>query len=234
MDSLDDIQVIIPAYNEASTIGGVVEALMQQGLQNIRVVANACTDETAQLASEAGAKIIKEPRRGYGQACWSGYQRLEKHIAWVLFCDADGSDDLGCLPSLISQRSRYDFILGNRRSFRAGRSAMTWAQNYGNSLAVALIWLFWGFRFHDLGPMRLIKRESLERISMRDRNFGWTVEMQIRALEAGLRILEVSVGYRTRAGGRSKISGTVSGTIMAGSKILWTVFRLRMSRTQRR
>ena len=221
---LDKVQVIIPAYNEETTIGKVIERLQVLDLRNIRVVNNASDDNTAAVAKEAGAEVIYEPVKGYGKACWTGYQTLSPDCEWVLFCDADGSDDLESLPDFFAVVDRFDFILANRRVSKSGRGAMTPVQNFGNALAAYLIQLGWGFRYHDLGPLRLIRRQSLESINMRDRNFGWTVEMQIRAIEYKLRIKEIPMSYLPRQGGHSKISGTVSGTIKAGSKILWTVF----------
>ena len=223
---LAKVLVVIPAYNEERTVADVVRRLRGQGLENIRVVDNASSDGTAEAAVRAGAEVINEPRRGYGSACRTGYKSLPSSIEWILFCDADGSDDLENLSALFKCAPDADFILGNRRSGTEGRRAMTPAQNHGNGLAVFLIRLGWGFRYADLGPLRLIRRESLEAINMRDRDYGWTVEMQIRAVERGLRIREIPVGYFPRRGGRSKISGTLSGTLKAGTKILWTVFRL--------
>jgi glycosyltransferase involved in cell wall biosynthesis len=222
---LDKVQVIIPAYNEEPTIGKVIERLQVLGLRNIRVVNNASDDKTAVVAEEAGAEVICEPVKGYGKACWTGYQTLSPDCEWVLFCDADGSDELEHLPDFFAVVDDFDFILANRRVSKSGRQAMTPIQNFGNAFATTLIQLGWRFRYHDLGPLRLIRRQSLESIGMRDRNFGWTVEMQIRAIEYGLRIKEIPMSYLPRQGGQSKISGTVSGTIKAGSKILWTVFR---------
>ncbi len=221
----DNTLVIIPAFNEEKTIGDVVRNLKKLGFQHIRVVDNASADATAKRTTETGAEVIFEAKRGYGQACWTGYQDLPEAWSWIFFCDADGSDDLARAPDFLSVSRDYQFILGNRRWSAKGRRSMTLAQNYGNGLAVALIRLGWGFRYFDLGPMRLIRRDALEKIEMRDRDFGWTVEMQIRAVEENLQIYELDVGYFPRKGGRSKISGTISGTVKAGTKILWTIFR---------
>ena len=223
---LAKVLVVIPAYNEERTVADVVRRLRGQGLENIRVVDNASSDGTAKEAVHAGAEVIAEPRRGYGSACLAGYDNLPASIEWILFCDADGSDDLDCLPRMFICAQEADFILGNRRSGPEGRRVMTTAQNYGNGLAVFLIRLGWGFRYSDLGPLRIIRRQSLVALNMCDRNYGWTVEMQVKAIECGLRVLEIPVGYFPRRGGRSKISGTLSGTLKAGTKILWTIFRL--------
>ncbi|MGD1906973.1 MAG: glycosyltransferase family 2 protein [Leptolyngbyaceae cyanobacterium] len=224
--ALDEILVVIPALNEATTIGDVVRSLQAVGLSRIRVVDNGSSDRTVEITHQAGAEVVVEPIRGYGQACWRGLQEVDAETEWVLFCDADGSDDLSQLPQLLAQRNDYDFILGNRRGTATGRAQLTAVQNFGNGLASALIAWGWGYRYHDLGPLRLIRRQALEHIQMGDRGFGWTVEMQARAVELGLRICELPVNYRPRQGGKSKISGTLSGSFKAGVIILTTLIRL--------
>ena len=224
--ALNPILVVIPALNEAATIGEVVRSLQATGLSHIRVVDNGSDDRTAEIACQAGAEVVVEPIRGYGQACWRGLQGMDAGIEWILFCDADGSDDLSQLPALLAQRTDYDVILGNRRGTAVGRANLTAAQNFGNGLASALIAWGWGHRYHDLGPLRLIRRQALEQIQMGDRGFGWTVEMQARAVECGLHICELPVNYRPRQGGQSKISGTLSGSVKAGVIILITLAKL--------
>lgn len=230
---LNRVQVIIPALNEAETIADVVQALQKQGLQRIRVVDNGSCDRTAGVAEAAGATVIHEPHQGYGQACWLGYQDLPDDITWILFCDGDGSDDLTQLPALWQAAATADFVLTNRRNTAAARANLTWVQNFGNGLATRLIQLGWGFRYQDLGPLRLIRRDALEQMQMCDRNFGWTVEMQVKAVEMGLQIREIPVGYRPRQGGRSKISGTLRGAFSAGRIILATIGSLYWSRWRR-
>ncbi|MGK7874027.1 MAG: glycosyltransferase [Xenococcaceae cyanobacterium] len=220
---LDNILVIIPVLNEEATITGVIQSLQSSGLKKIRVVDNGSTDQSVAKAKAAGAEVLLEPTPGYGRACWQGLQQLAPDIDWILFCDGDGSDDLSQLPEFFSKRDNFDLILGNRRATAAGRAAMTPVQNFGNGLASFLIGLGWGQKYRDLGPLRLIRRSALEQIQMQDRGFGWTVEMQVRAVECNLRICELPVGYRPRQGGRSKISGTLSGSIKAGTIILSTL-----------
>jgi len=223
--------VIIPALNEEAALPRVLHELRELGLERIRVVDNGSRDRTAKIAAQLGADVLGEPHRGYGAACWRGMADFDDDIEWVLFCDADGSDDLSELQWLFAQAALgADLVLGNRRGLPASRAAMTPQQNFGNALATALIALGWGHRYHDLGPLRLIRRAALDRIAMRDRGFGWTVEMQVRAVEEKLRIAEVPVRYRRRQGGRSKISGTISGTLRAGSVILSTIGRLWLRR----
>ena len=219
--------VIIPALNEEAALPRVLRDLRDLGLARVLVVDNGSTDRTAEVAREHGAQVFAEPLRGYGAACWRGMASLDPAAAWVLFCDADGSDDLRELPRLFSAvAAGAELVLGDRRATAEGRGAMTPQQNFGNALATTLIALGWRHRYRDLGPLRLISRAALDRIAMRDRGFGWTVEMQVRAIEEGLRIAEIPVGYRRRQGGRSKISGTFRGSLHAGSIILLTLGRL--------
>ncbi|MCU0524036.1 MAG: VTT domain-containing protein [Elainella sp. Prado103] len=220
---LNSILVIIPVLNEAATIATVIRTLQNWGFQQIRVVDNGSWDRSPEIALNAGTEVVYEPISGYGRACWRGLQHLPPAIEWILFCDGDGSDDLLALDRFLNQSDRFDLILGDRTATAAGRAAMTSAQRFGNWLSTRLIWLGWGYRYRDLGPLRLIRRAALEQIQMQDRGFGWTVEMQVRAIECGLRICELPVNYRCRQGGRSKISGTIQGSIQAGVVILKTL-----------
>lgn len=232
--SLDSTLVIIPVLNEAATLGSVLQALHDYGFRQIRVVDNGSTDCSAAIALQAGAAVLHEPIPGYGRACWYGMQHLPPHIQWILFCDGDGSDDLSQLPQFLVLSDRADLVLGNRAATARGRAALTPVQRFGNRLATTLIWLGWGYHYRDLGPLRLIRRSALERLQMRDRGFGWTVEMQVRAIECGLRIWELPVDYHVRRGGQSKISGTVWGSLQAGVVILSTLARLYGQRWQTR
>ena len=229
---LDRILVIIPVQNEAATIGKVISSLQSYGLSQIRVVDNGSIDRSSMIAQEYGAEVVTEKIIGYGQACWTGLQNIPSEIEWILFCDGDGSDDLSCLPQFFQLREKYDLILGDRSATAEGKAAMTPVQHFGNSLAGWLINLGWGYGYRDLGPLRLIRRSTLEAIDMRDRNFGWTVEMQVRAIECDLNICEIPVGYRLRQGGKSKISGTVLGSIKAGIIILSTLGKLYLKKLQ--
>lgn len=227
---LDDVLVIIPVRNEEATIAKVIKDLQDFGLTKIRVVDNGSSDRSEEVATKAGAEVLSESKPGYGQACWQGLQNIPPEIEWILFCDGDGSDDLSCLGSFFSLRSQYDLILGDRRATPQGKAVMTPVQHFGNGLAGWLINLGWGYKYHDLGPLRLIRKSSLSQIAMKDRGFGWTVEMQVRAVEEGLKILEIPVNYRPRQGGKSKISGTISGSIQAGTIILSTLGKLYLSK----
>lgn len=218
--------MVIPALNEEATIAGVIGNLHRQGLHRIRVSDNGSSDATARRARAAGAEVLSEPKRGYASACRRGLQNIPRGVAWILFCDADGSDELDDVDLMIATAEDADLVLGNRFAARTGREAMTRIQRFGNQLVSRLIERGWGYRFADFGPLRLIRRKALETINMRCRGFGWNVVMQIRAVEAGLKIKEVPVRYRPRQAGRSKISGNIVGAIRAGFGILQAVVRL--------
>ncbi|HBY58600.1 MAG TPA: glycosyl transferase [Solibacterales bacterium] len=223
------VAAIIPALNEAESLANVVHALQRLGIHHVRVVDNGSTDATAAIARQSGAEVLTEPARGYGAACWRGLQDLPAAIDWILFCDADGSDDLARLPAFLQLTRQYDFILGARQS-SSEASGVNWAQRIGNAVATTGIALGWGHRYRDMGPFRLIRRDALDRIQMRDRTWGWTLEMQVRAVEEGLRIAELLVRSLPRQGGHSKIGGSLLGGIRAGAKILWTLAALFLRR----
>jgi glycosyltransferase involved in cell wall biosynthesis len=223
----DSCLVVIPALNEEATIATVVEGLRRRGFRRIRVIDNGSSDATASRAVSAGADVLTEARCGYGRACLRGLTKLPRGVAWILFCDADGSDNLDDVDSMIdAARQGADLVLSNRYVTKSGREAMTFIQRLGNRLVSRLVEYGWGFRFADFGPLRLIRRQALEDINMRERGFGWNVVMQIRALEAGLKIWEVPVRYRPRQGGKSKISGNLFAAVCAGFGILQAVARL--------
>ena len=222
--------VLIPALNEEATIRQVVSDLQRHGFHRIRVIDNGSSDRTARRAQLAGADVTTEGRRGYGRACWTALRHLPSDVKWILFCDADGSSDLRDLIRMIKVADSADLVLGNRRNNSANRGTMTFPQVFGNALATRLIHWGWGYRYADLGPLRLIRVNALDRMAMADRGFGWTVEMQVRALELGLRVREISVRYRQRQGGRSKISGTLAGTVRAGAVIVSTIGKLYLTR----
>jgi len=222
----DDCLVVIPALNEEATVGDVVRDLRRRGLKRVRVIDNGSIDATASRARAAGAEVFIEQRCGYGRACRRGLENIPRGVAWILFCDADGSDEFDDINLMIEAAEEADLVLGNRFATKTGREAMMPVQRFGNRLVSKLIERGWGFRFADFGPLRLIRRQALSHIDMRERSFGWNVVMQIRALEAGLKIREVPVRYRRRQGGRSKISGNALAATCAGFGILQAVTRL--------
>jgi glycosyltransferase involved in cell wall biosynthesis len=214
--------VIIPAHNEAACVGDVVTRLRQFGFEHIRVVDNASTDTSGQVAREAGAEVLFHPQRGYGLACWIGGVKVPQNIDWLLYCNADASDDFEAYREFARIAPENDLILG-ARTYLEDRQNLTAPQRFGNWLAPFLIRLFWGRRFADLGPQRAIRVSAYERLCLRDRGFGWTVEMQVRAVEEGLRIAEIPARCFPRPAGKSKISGNFRGSLFAGVVILQTI-----------
>jgi glycosyltransferase involved in cell wall biosynthesis len=226
------IDVIIPAHNEEASIGLVVGELPHELLREIIVCDNNSSDQTAQVGAAAGATIVREKQAGYGAACLRAMTHIAQRPAAeqpdiVVFIDGDHSDYPEQLPELVAPilREGYDLVIGSRALGEMEAGSMTLPQVFGNWLATNLIRLFYGYEFTDLGPFRAIRYPALVALGMQDRDFGWTVEMQVRAAKAGMRCTEVPVRYRRRIG-VSKISGTVRGTFLAGHKILWTIFKL--------
>jgi glycosyltransferase involved in cell wall biosynthesis len=219
------INVIIPALNEERALGLVLDEIPPDLVQKIIVVDNGSTDGTASIARERGAVVLSEPRRGYGRALQSGIGALDASCEVVVVLDADHSDFPEDMPALIQPilDGRADFVVGSRVS-GAQAGALLPQQRFGNWLTCVLIRLFFGFRFTDMGPFRAIRRRTLEDMRMEDKNFGWNVEMQVKAVRMQARILEVPVRYRPRIG-QSKISGTIRGTVMAGAIILFSIYR---------
>jgi glycosyltransferase involved in cell wall biosynthesis len=222
------VDVVIPALNEEASLPLVLAGLPRPPVRRIVVADNGSTDGTARVAREGGAEVVAAPRRGYGSACLAGLDHLRRTgpPEIVVFIDADFSDHPEELPSLIAPilAGEADLVIGSRALGTRERGALLPQARAGNLVACLLIRLFYGHRFTDLGPFRAIRWEALERLEMADPNFGWTAEMQVKAVRRGLRCAEVPVSYRRRTG-ISKITGTVSGTIRAGYKILWTVAR---------
>lgn len=220
-----NVSVIIPAFNEESSIGLVLNDLPRDALREIIVVDNGSTDNTANVARKSGARVVEEKRKGYGSACLRGIAELNQPDI-VVFLDGDYSDYPEEIAQLIQPilSGEKDFVLGSRMILPESCSALLPQARYGNRLAVFLMRIFFGHRYTDLGPFRAIRHESLKRIGMQDTNFGWTVEMQIKAVRNGLRICEIPVRYRQRVG-VSKITGTFSGTLKAGTKIIYTIFK---------
>lgn len=222
--------LVIPALNEEEALVKVLDELPRSLFSRIIVADNGSTDGTAAVAREAGAEVVHEHRRGYGQACLSAIAALGSSVDVVVFMDGDGSDVAAEAGSLMAPivAGEADLVIGSRERGRSQKGALRPVQRWGNRLAVFLIYLFYGHRYTDLGPFRAIRRQSLELLTMKDTNFGWTAEMQVKALKKNLRVAEIPVSYRVRVG-RSKISGTVGGSIKAGVKILWTIVRLRLA-----
>jgi glycosyltransferase involved in cell wall biosynthesis len=214
--------VIIPALNERDSIARVIGEI-PSWVKRVIVVDNGSTDGTADVARDAGAEVMIESLRGYGQACLTGCAAAG-NAEILVFLDGDLSDYPATMGRLVGPiaEGRADFVLGSRTLGMREKGSLLPQQRFGGWLACLLISLIWHQRYTDLGPFRAIRRTSYESLHMDDRNFGWTVQMQIRAVTSGLKILEVPVNYRRRIG-KSKISGTLRGIFSAGVKILYTI-----------
>lgn len=225
------VNVIIPAYNEAESIAKVIEAI-PKNIEEIIVVSNRSTDQTEKVAQRAGATVLSEPRMGYGYACLTGInylknKRLKPDI--VVFLDGDFSDYPDEMPKLISPiiQEQYDFVIGARKKELRESGSMTFPQIFGNWLATFLMQKMYKATFTDLGPFRAITYQKLLVLKMQDKTYGWTVEMQLKAIKHQLKYTEVPVKYRNRIG-VSKVSGTLKGAFMAGVKILGWIFKYRV------
>ncbi|MCB9082454.1 MAG: glycosyltransferase family 2 protein [Lewinellaceae bacterium] len=224
--------IIIPAHNEEAAIGQVLSAIPRELVREIVVCDNASTDNTAAVARAHGATVLREPRKGYGSACLTGIAYLQQKAATdpldcVVFLDADFSDHPEELPQLLIPitHHNFDLVIGSRVLGQREKGSLMPQQRFGNWLATTLVRWLYGVRFTDLGPFRAIRWSALQQLGMNDPNYGWTVEMQVRAAKMGLRCTEVPVSYRRRIG-TSKVSGTIRGSVLAGYKILWTIFKL--------
>ncbi len=223
------VKVIIPAFNEENGVGQVIAEIPRHLVSEIIVVNNASTDKTVHVATTAGATVLHEPISGYGRACLKGIDYLKSSDSKpdiVVFLDADHADHPEEMEQIIRPilDQEADLVIGSRSLGNKEKGSMTPQQIFGNWLATRLMKLFYGVAFTDLGPFRAITYSRLIELDMQDKTYGWTVEMQLKAAKSGFRCVEVPVRYRKRIG-FSKISGTVKGTVMAGYKILYTIFR---------
>ena len=225
------ISVIIPVHDEENALPFVLRAVPRDLVEEIVVVDNGSRDRSAAVARAGGATVLEEARLGYGAACLRGIDHLRlKRPDVVVFLDGDGSDDPAEIPGLVQPilRGGCDLVIGARVAGRREIGAMLPQARLGNRIATLLIRLLYGARFTDLGPFRAIRFDRLLDLGMQDRGCGWTVEMQVRAALRRLRCVEVPVSCGRRRGGRSKITGTLRGTLRAGWSILWTIFRTRV------
>ncbi len=222
------ISLVIPVLNEEATIASVVAAVPRGTIGEIIVVDGGSGDATVERARGAGARVLVEPRSGYGAACRAGLGALGTDCAIVVFMDGDGSDDPDEIPRLIEpiRASEADFVIGSRARGKRERGSMSAHQLLIGHLVGLATKLLYGFRYTDMGPLRAIRREALEKLGMREMTYGWNLEMQMRAARAGLRILEIPVRHRVRAGGSSKVAGSVRGTLKAGARLAITFVRV--------
>jgi glycosyltransferase involved in cell wall biosynthesis len=220
--------VVIPALDEEEPIGEVVRAVLREAVGEVVVVDNGSRDRTAERAEAAGARVVRQPQRGYGRACKAGMDAVAGDCEIVVFLDGDGSDCPELIPRLIAPilAGQRDFVIGSRIRGRREPGSMNAPQIIAGRLAGLLLSGLYGARFTDMCPFRAIRRDALLRLGMREATYGWNLEMQMRASSAGLRILELPVNHRNRRGGRSKVSGNPVASLKAGARILWTFLRL--------
>ena len=227
----EKILVIIPAFNEVDSIGKVIADIPKDLVSEVVVVNNNSTDETEKIATDFGATVLREEKKGYGYACLRGIEyaqskSLKQRTEIIVFLDGDYSDFPQEMTELVKPiiEEGYDLVIGTRTRGHREKGSMLPQAVIGNIIATKLIKLFYGYNFTDLGPFRAIKFEKLLDLQMQDTTFGWTVEMQVKAAKKKLKCSEVPVSYRKRIG-VSKITGTIEGTLKASYKILWTIFK---------
>ena len=225
---MSSVSVIIPAFDEEEPIAGVVRECLATGLPDeVIVVDNGSTDRTAERAHEAGARVVTASR-GYGRACAAGVRALSPECDIVVFLDGDGSD----VPTFMNQlvdpvaSGTHDFVIGSRTRGQREHGSMNFQQIFAGRLAGLILRILYGVRYTDMSPFRAIRRHALEQLDMREQTYGWNLEMQMKAARDGLRVLEIPVNHRRRAGGESKVSGTFRGTFVAGSRIVATLLRV--------
>jgi len=227
------ISVVIPALNEEEPIGNVVREVAATGMPNeIIVVDNGSTDRTAERAHTAGAKVVTAPR-GYGRACVAGVAAVRPECDLIVFLDGDGSDRPEFMKQLVDPLTAgtHDFVIGSRTRGRREPGSMNFQQIFSGRLAGWLMSILYGVRYTDMCPFRAIRRNALAKLAMREETYGWNLEMQMKAARAGFRILEIPVAHRCRAGGESKVSGTLRGTFVAGARILVTFVRISLTKS---
>ena len=226
------VSVVIAALNEEEAIANVIGAVPRDLADQIIVVDNGSTDRTAEVASAAGARVVTEPLRGYGRAFRAGLRAISPACEIVVFLDGDGSDCPEMMDRLVRPiiEETHDFVIGSRTRGHREPGSMNFHQVLAGYMVGLVLRILYGVRSTDMGPFRAIRRQTLERLGMREETYGWPLEMQMRAARARVRLLEVPVDYRRRAGGQSKIAGTVRGSFLAATRILATLVRIAIER----
>ena len=225
---MSNVSVIIPALNEEAPIAGVVRECLATGVSSdVIVVDNGSTDCTAERARGAAARVVAAPR-GYGRACAAGVRALSPECQIVVFLDGDGSDVPAFMNQLVDPiaRGTHDFVIGSRTRGHREPGSMNFQQIVSGRITGLILRLLYGVRYTDMCPFRAIRRDALAKLDMREETYGWNLEMQMKAARSGLRVLEIPVNHRRRAGGESKVSGTLRGTFVAGARIIATLVRV--------
>ena len=225
---MSNVSVIIPALNEEEPIAGVIRDCLATGIPNEAIVVdNGSTDRTAEVAREAGARVVTTPR-GYGRACAAGVRAVSPECGIIVFLDGDGSDVPAFMPQLVEPiaRGTHDFVIGSRTRGQREAGSMNFQQIASGRIVGWIMQLLYGVRYTDMCPFRAIRRDALEKLGMREETYGWNLEMQMKAARGGMRILEIPVNHRHRTGGESKVSGTLRGTFVAGARIIATLVRV--------
>jgi glycosyltransferase involved in cell wall biosynthesis len=220
------VALIIPVLDEGETIAAVVRAVPRDVVDEVIVVDGGSADDTVARAKNAGARVIVEPRSGYGAACLAGVRATDRRV--VVFIDGDGSDDPAEIPRLVRPIVAYeaDFVIGSRSRGAREKGSMGFHQLIAGTIAGLILRALYGVRYTDMCPLRAIRRDALEQLDMREKTYGWNLEMQMRAARAGLRILELPVRHRNRAGGASKVAGSLSGSLKASWQIAAALVRI--------
>lgn len=229
---MESVSVVIPALNEEEPIGAVVRAVIATGIpREVIVVDNESTDRTAERAQAAGARVVRAPR-GYGRACAAGVAAAAPESEIIAFLDGDGSDCAELMERIVRPilDRKQDFVIGSRTRGEREPGSMNFQQIASGRVAGLILRMLYGVSYTDMCPFRAIRRAALVRLGMKEQTYGWNLEMQMRAARAGLRILEVPVNHRCRTGGESKVSGTLRGTFVAGTRILATLLRVSLER----
>jgi glycosyltransferase involved in cell wall biosynthesis len=226
------ISVIIAALNEEAAIANVINSVPKHLADEIVVVDNGSKDRTAEIAIAAGARVVNEPITGYGRAFRAGLRSISPGCEIVVFLDGDGSDCPEMLDRLVTPISEgtADFVIGSRTLGHRERGSMNFHQVVAGYMIGFILQILYGVRSTDMGPFRAIRRDTLDRLNLREETYGWPLEMQMRAARARVRTIEVPVDYRRRAGGQSKIAGTVRGSVLAATRILITLTRIALQR----